>query len=260
MMTGLRAGALRVLGAVALVIAGCGSGSASKPPLTVSAAASLKSAFTSYSQRFNRASVHLSFGGSDLLAAQIRQGFRPDVFAAANTSLPEQLYKQRLVLRPVVFAANQLVLAVPTSSSKIRSLSDVQKPGVKLAIGSPTVPIGIYTRTVLARLGDPGRARVLANVRSAEPDVTGLVGKLTQGAVDGGFTYITDVRAAGGKLRAIPLARALRPVVSYAIAAVHGSTHLAQARAFIAGLLSRKGRAALLRAGFLSPGTAVRRS
>jgi molybdate transport system substrate-binding protein len=260
MVARLRARALRVLGAVALVVGGCGSGSASKPPLTVSAAASLKFAFTSYSQQFDGASVHLSFGGSDVLAAQIRQGFRPDVFAAANASLPEQLYKQRLVLRPVVFATNQLVLAVPASSSQITSLSDVEKPGVKLAIGSPTVPIGIYTRKVLARLGDPGRGRVLANVRSEEPDVTGIVGKLTQGALDGGFTYITDVRAARGQLRAIPLASDLRPVVSYAVAAVHGSTHLPQARAFITGLLSGRGRAALLGAGFLPPGASGGRS
>jgi molybdate transport system substrate-binding protein len=248
-----RTGQLRLLGAVALAVAGCGGGSGSKPPLTVSAAASLKSAFTSYSEQFDRASVHLSFGGSDVLAAQIRQGIRPDVFAAANTSLPEQLYKQRLVFRPIVFVANQLVLAVPAASNKITKLSDVEKPGVRLAIGSPTVPIGTYTRKVLARLGPPERARVLANVRSEEPDVAGVVGKLTQGAVDAGFTYITDVRASGGMLRAVPLGRGLRPVVAYGIAAVHGTTHLGQARAFITGLLSGSGRAALLKAGFLSP-------
>ena len=248
----VRTRALVLLSAVALGVTGCGGGSTSKPSLTVSAAASLKSAFTSYGRQFSGASVHLSFGGSDVLAAQIRQGFRPDVFAAANTSIPEQLYKQGLLLRPVVFAANQLVVAVPASSRKVTSVGDLEKPGVTVAIGSPTVPIGTYTRNVLARLGAPARARVLANVRSQEPDVTGIVGKVAQGAVDAGFTYITDVRASGGALRAIALPRRLRPVASYGVAVVHGSTHLAEARAFIAGLLSGSGRAALLKAGFLT--------
>ena len=34
---------------------------------------------------------------------------------------------------------------------------------------------------------------ILANVRSEEPDVAGIIGKLTQGAVDAGFVYVTDV-------------------------------------------------------------------
>ena len=37
--------------------------------------------------------------------------------------------------------------------------------------------------------------------------MAGVVGKLSQGAVDAGFVYITDVKAAGGKLTAIELPR-----------------------------------------------------
>ena len=71
---------------------------------------------------------------------------------------------------------------------------------MKLAIGSESVPIGSYTREVLSRLpGDEGE-RILANVRSNEPDVKGIVGKLTQGAADAGFVYVTDVNAAGDSL------------------------------------------------------------
>ena len=39
------------------------------------------------------------------------------------------------------------------------------------------------------------REAILANVRSNEPDVAGVVGKVAQGAVDAGFVYVTDVRA-----------------------------------------------------------------
>src|SRR3954451_16501445 len=111
---------LLVLLAGLSLLAGCGSSDdtpAAKPQLTVSAAASLKNAFTAYGQAFDAADVRASFAGSDELAAQIRQGVKPDVFASANTKLPNELYKEGLVEKPVVFAANELVLAVPADSA-----------------------------------------------------------------------------------------------------------------------------------------------
>ena len=95
-------------------LAGCGRRIRARdtPDLTVSAAASLKTAITDYG-RFDAATVRASFAGSDELAAQIRQGVQPDVFASANTKLPDELYTEGLVEKPVVFAANELVLAVP---------------------------------------------------------------------------------------------------------------------------------------------------
>jgi molybdate transport system substrate-binding protein len=240
--------------AATAVASGCGSsGNSERPDLTVSAAASLKRAFTAYGQDFTPARVRLSFAGSDALAAQIQQGVRPDVYAAANTTLPAKLHARGLVDPPVVFAANRLVLAVPAGSNSVHSLADLRRPGVKLVIGSPTVPVGIYTRKVLSRLPAAQSRAILANVRSNEPDVEGIVAKLVAGAGDAGFVYITDVDGAGGKLRAIELPAAIRPRVAYGAAVVRGAPHPAQARAFIAGLLSGDGRQQLLRAGFEAP-------
>ena len=219
---------------LALTLAGCGSSGGGQ--LKVSAAASLQRAFSAYDPH-----ASYSFAGSDQLAAQIRAGARPDVYAAANTALPESLYRARVVGRPVVFARNRLVLA--TRSPRVRSLADAARRGVTVAMGAPTVPVGAYARRVLA--GTPFGKRILANVRSQEPDVAGVVGKLEQGAVDAGFVYATDARAAG--LRTVPLPHA---VVSYAVAVVRPG---AAAERFARGLLSGRGRQALLRAGFLPP-------
>jgi molybdate transport system substrate-binding protein len=255
---------LAALAAVAmLVTAGCGSSSsttssgasgaaaASAKPLTVSAAASLKAAFTAYGAQFPAANVRYSFAGSDVLAAQIEQGLKPDVFAAANTQLPDALYAKGLVSKPVVFAANRLVLAVP-AGSHIHSLAGAEAPGVAIAIGSPTVPIGIYTRKVLKRLG-PEAAKVQANVRSEEPDVSGIVGKLTEGAVQAGFVYITDVQATHGKLVAVALPASLQPTVAYGVAVVKGAGNPTAAQQFIQGLLNGSGHTQLMQAGFLPP-------
>jgi molybdate transport system substrate-binding protein len=135
----------------------------------------------------------------------------------------------------------------------VRGLSDLERPGLTLAIGSPSVPVGAYTRAVLSRLGRARSNRILANVRSEEPDVQGVVGKLTQGAVDAGFVYATDVRATGGRLVAIPLPATLHPQTAYAAAVVRGTGRAAAARRFVAGLRAGPGQRALRAAGFEPP-------
>jgi len=243
---------MRRLVVLCLALVACG-GSDPKPTLTVSAATSLKTAVTAYGQDFGDAKVRASFAGSDELAAQIRQGVKPDVFASANTTLPDALYKEGLVEKPRVFAANRLVLAVPASGAKVASLADLEKPGVTIAMGSATVPVGGYTRKVLAKLPAGESKAILANVRSNEPDVGGVVGKVAQGAVDAGFVYVTDVRGADGRLRAITLPEDLQPQVAYGVAVVKGAKHPEQAKAFVDGLISGDGRKRLDAAGFLPP-------
>jgi molybdate transport system substrate-binding protein len=237
------------------VLAGCGDddGSGSSKDLRVSAATSLKAAFTAFGADYDDATVRFSFAGSDQLAGQIRAGVRPDLFAAANAKLPRALFAEGLVEQPVAFARNRLVLAVPAKGAKVTGLDDLADRGVTLAIGGTDVPIGDYTRTVLGRLPAAQERAILTNVRSEEPDVGGIVGKIAQGAVDAGFVYATDVRAAGGRLRAIVLPASLEPEVVYEAAVVKGARSAAAARTFLAALRSPAGAEDLRRAGFLPP-------
>jgi len=253
----VRRPALACLIAFAAVIgAGCGaegSSDSSRPGLTVSAAASLTEAFDALRRDYPAAELRFSFAGSDELAAQIRRGVKPDVFAAANTKLPDALAGEGLVEQPVVFATNELVLAVPAEGAEVSSLEGLEQPGLKLAVGSESVPVGEYTREVLSRLGGTRSRAILANVRSEEPDVKGVVGKIAQGAVDGGFVYRSDVDATKGRLRAIDLPAKLRPQVSYGVAVVKGAKRPAEARAFVRSLVSGQGRRALRDAGLGPP-------
>jgi molybdate transport system substrate-binding protein len=236
-----------VLVAVALV--GCGGSENSEPRLVVSAASSMTEALTACSPEFKDAEVRLSFAGSDELAAQIRQGVRPDVYAAANSTLPGQLAQEGLLGTPTEFATNELVLAVPRDS-RIGSLDDLARSDAKIAIGSESVPIGAYTRSTLAKLPAGEERRILAKVRSEEPDVKGIVGKLTQGSVDAGFVYVTDVTAAGDELRAIRLPPEIGPRVTYAAAVVKGAQHPRLARAYLDTFFEGACANALRAAGF----------
>jgi molybdate transport system substrate-binding protein len=241
---------LAVAGAYLVGMVGCG-GDGGSDQVVVSAAASLDTAFNDYADAAG-IDAKMSFAGSDELAAQIRQGVKPDVYAAANISLPDQLHAEGLVGPPTVFATNTLVLAVP-KDSRIDSLDDLTRPGTTIAMGDPSVPVGSYTREVLGKLPASQRRAIYGNVRSEEPDVSSIAGKLTQGAVDAGFVYITDVRASDGELKAIPLPAELQPHVQYGAAVVTGANDPEAARSFIDGLLTGDGAAALREAGFKPP-------
>jgi molybdate transport system substrate-binding protein len=252
-----------LLALVVLAVTACGddddqgssapaASGADKPQLTVSAAASLKTAFENYGKQFDAADVKFSFAGSDELAAQIEQGVKPDVYAAANTKLPDELYEKGLVEQPVVFAGNELVLAVPADSD-IDSIDDLTEEGVTIAIGQEDVPVGSYTRTVLEKLPAEQSEAIMANVKTEEPDVAGITGKLTQGAVDAGFLYVSDVRATDGELKAVTLPEDLQPEVAYGTAVVKGAKEPEIAQQFIDGLLNGAGAEALKEAGFEPP-------
>jgi molybdate transport system substrate-binding protein len=253
----MRIVALVVAGA-ALALVACGddddgdataAGEGDKPRLVVSAAASMTEALEECGPEFEHATVRLQFAGSDELAAQIRQGVKPDVYAAANTTLPDELNEEGLLSKPVEFATNTFVLAVP-KESEIRSIDGLTGDDVKIAIGAEDVPIGSYTRETLAQLRAEQEQAILDNVRSNEPDVKGIVGKLTLGAADAGFVYVTDVNGTGGELEAIELPAELQPSVTYGAGVVDGAKQPEQAQTFVDQLVDGPCADALEEAGF----------
>jgi molybdate transport system substrate-binding protein len=248
--------ALAIAAAPALAGTGCGDdaqgGSGDRTRVVVSAASSMTEALEACVPEFEEAEdadVRLSVAGSDELAAQIRQGAPVDAYAAADTSLPEQLHADGLLSEPVEFATNEFVLAVP-AGSEIDSVEDAAEDGMKVVVGSESVPIGSYTREALGKLPAPQEDAILANVVSNEPDVKGIVGKLTQGAGDAGFVYVTDVKATGGALRAVDLPAALDPRVTYAAGVPRQADEPELGRSFVEGLRSGPCAVALEDAGF----------
>ena len=212
--------------------------------ITVYAAASLTDVFP----RIDSGPKY-SFGASSTLATQITQGAPADVFASANTTIPDQLFAKKLVLKPVVFTRNRLVLAVPSSNpAGIHSVYDLKKQGVKLVIAAATVPVGSYTLQVLKQMG---LTSVLANVVSRESDVRSVLAKVALGEADAGFVYSTDAKTVPGKVNVIKIPAWAQPKVTYAMAVVSSSTHKTAAKKFIAEVLGKAGQKKLLAAGFL---------
>jgi molybdate transport system substrate-binding protein len=232
------------LGTLVLALAACGGDEDVEEPLTVFAAASLTEVLQDLvAARFN-------FAGSDELARQIREGAEADVYAAASLRYADELHEEGLVEEPRVFATNTLALIVPLANpAGIETLADVARPGTQLVIGARGVPVGDYTRALLA---DAGRTDVLERVVSEEEDVKGVVGKVALGEADAGFVYVTDAGAAEG-VETVALPEADRLRIEYPVAVVTGSDQPDAARRFVELLLSEEARRLLLEAGFGLP-------
>jgi molybdate transport system substrate-binding protein len=243
---------LRVAAAMVLVLLGVGA--AAGAPERTAADRPIVLAAESLTEVLPRIEPdgRYSFAGSNQLAQQIRLGAPFDVFLSASPAYTQGLLGEGLVRKPIAFAANSLVIIVPRSNpQRIRSVYDLAKrPKLRLVAAGPKVPIGLYTREVLKRLG---LLRVLRKAVSLEPDVKGIVGKVALGVADAGFVYRTDVRPVANKVKAVSLLPKSQPTVRYEAAIATEPESPEGAQAFMIALLAPDGRRELRAAGFGLP-------
>ena len=254
MRPGIRAAAVLVAGALATGLAGCGApAGGAGTTLTVFAAASLKAPFTALAEEFEAAhpgtTVALSFAGSSDLATQISQGAPADVFASADAKNMAKLSDASLVEgTPRDFATNVLTIAVPPANpASITSFADLARPGAKVVICASQVPCGAATKTLEQETG------VALKPVSEESSVTDVLGKVVSAEADAGLVYVTDAKAAGDKVKAIPFPESAQAVNTYPIAAVRTSRNKDLAAAFIAEVTGPEGKKVLRGAGFGTP-------
>jgi molybdate transport system substrate-binding protein len=217
----------------------------SQAQITVYAAASLTDVFPKID-----GAPKYAFGGSNTLAAQIQQGAPADVFASANMNLPNQLHAKGLCSKPVVLTRNTLVIVVPKANPRgIKSVYDLAKPGIKLDVAGPGVPVGSYTLQILKNMNLS--ASVTKNVVSQETDVREVLAKVALGEADAGFVYSTDAKTVPGRVTMIKVPAWAQPKVQYGVCVVTASGNKADGQAFIAKVVGKPGQAKLIAAGFL---------
>lgn len=238
---------------VPVAVTACNGGEPSASPTAqpaprVFAAASLREVFP----RIDGAPAY-NFAGSNQLQLQIERGAPADVFASASPTEAQALFRAGRCSRPVTFATNVLVLLVPNANpGHVRSVDSLRSDRRRLAIGAAGVPIGAYTRRILARLHLSSILRT--NTVSNEANVSGIVSKVALGSADAGFAYVTDGRVAADRVNSIRLPRDAQPPIRYEICAVkRPGADTAAASAFIERVTTSRGRSVLARAGFGVP-------
>ena len=144
-----------------------------------------------------------------------------------------------------------------TSSCSWKTWKELTKPGIKLVVAAPTVPVGSYTQKVLENLdatyGANYAEEVQTNVVSRETDVESVLTKVKLGEADAGFVYITDAKASPGEVKAITLPADAQATATYPIAVVKASKSDSTAQQFIDFVLGPQAQALLRKAGFGPP-------
>jgi molybdate transport system substrate-binding protein len=241
--------------AAGLALAGCsGAGSgASGPermPVTVLAAASLKTVFTKLEPQFEAANpgadLQFSFGGSSELAQQIVNGAPADVFASANEAQMKVIQDAgKAAGTPQPFVTNVLTIVVPPGNPKnIQSFADLAKPGVTEVVCAPQVPCGAATTKI------EKATNITLSPASEEQDVLSVLSKVEAKVADAGLVYVTDARTAAGKVQEINFPEAGKAVNTYPIAAINNAPHAQLAQAFVAFVLGPDARQQFAEAGF----------
>ncbi len=216
------------------------------------AAASLTEAFTTLSRQFEAAhpgvKVKLNFGASSALAQQILAGAPADVFASASPTNLKQVIAGKAASTSTNFAKNVLEIAVPPSNpGGVTSINDLAKRSVKVALCQPQVPCGATAAKVFMN------AHLTVTPVTLEADVKSTLTKVELDEVDAGLVYVTDVRAAGGKVHGITIPAAVNASTEYPIATLTKAPNAAAAQAFVDFVLSEAGAGVLTADGFARP-------
>ncbi len=269
----MRRFALTMAALAAIAVAGCssgsssstasGSGSSSSPPassspaaatgtITVFAASSLKESFTQLGKQFEAAhpgdTVNFSFGASSTLATQITSGAPADVFASASTKNMDQVVTAGDASGPQNFAKNIMEVAIPPSNpGHVTSVTDLAKSPVKVALCQPAVPCGVVAAKVFKNAG------ITVKPVTLQPDVKSVLTQVELGNVDAGVVYVTDVMAAGAKVKGVTIPAGDEASTVYPIATISNSKYQSIAQAFVAYVLSSAGQQVLTAAGFEKP-------
>ena len=238
---------------LAVTAAGCGGSSRSASggdTLTVFAAASLTEPFTELGKEFEAAhpGVHVvfSFAASSDLAAQVGQGAPADVLATASTATMQQVGSSAEDI--LDFASNRMEIAVPAKNpAQVRSLADLARKDVKVALCQAQVPCGTVAATVLKN------AHLHLTPATEEVDVRSVLTKVELGEVDAGIVYVSDVHTAPETVTGIPIPVAVNAVTTYPISVLGTTQHQQLADAFVALITGSDGRSALSDAGFAAP-------
>jgi molybdate transport system substrate-binding protein len=228
----------RFFGSVLLLAVAFTTIAACAAPIVVFAAASLTDCLKEISSKYSRQTgeqVVFSFGASSVLARQIQEGAPADVFMSADEAKMDSLEKRGLILAGTRKSrlSNLLVIIVGADSSMtIRSPYDLTNSAIRrVALADPkAVPAGIYAKEYFEKLGL--WPRIEPKVVPAE-NVRGALAAVESGNVEAGVVYKTDA-AISTKVKVAYLVPANDgPAISYPMAVIKDSKHLAAAEKFV---------------------------
>ena len=229
----------------------------------VFAAASLKGVSgklgTAYAAMYPPHTAVFNLDGTQNLKIQVENGAYADVFISASNAYTNTLKSEGYFINETVkpLTTNYVIVILPASNpGNIKTIADLAKPGVKIAIGDKSVPVGTATNAVLANLakstyGQDWNKSVFSNVVTYETTEPGVATKVSLGEVDAGFVYESTYTAAPkGTLTAIVIPKADNYLQTYTIGVMKQTKNSGAAMQFEDFMLSAAGQQILKDYGF----------
>lgn len=195
--------------------------------------------------------VRLVLGASDELAEQILAGAAADLFVTADPAQLGRLAAAEVVLADTVtpVAADSLACIGPDGLEGVRRPADLLGPRVRrVAVASPTCPLGGYTRAWLEALGICDAVLERAVLVDHSRAVAAAV---RAGLADAGLAY-ASAAARASDCRVLFRAGDLPAPVGYAGAVVRHARQPEEARRFLAFLASAQAASRFRACGFLA--------
>ena len=203
--------------------------------------------------------VVFNLDGTQALRTQVKNGAYADVFISASNAYTTELtnggYFVNSTVKPLT-SNYVIVILPPKNPGNIQTLSDLAKPGLKIAMEDKTVPAGTATIAVLANLAKSTytpawNVSVFKNVVTYETSEPGVATKVGLGEVDAGFVYESTYTAAPkDTYLAITIPKKDNYLQTYTLGILKGSTNKGAASDFENFMLSSIGQQDLKDYGF----------
>lgn len=241
----------RILLMVVLLV---GSGSLRGAEILVFAAASLTDALKEVGASYEKGSVdkvHFNFAASSILARQIQEGARADLFLSADEEKMDALEKNGL-LKPGTrksLLSNSLVIVVARTGGFSLSTPEDLKKAKRIALAEPTtVPAGIYARKYFEQIGlwKDIHDRVVPT-----ENVRGALAAVESGNVDAAVVYKTDAAMSQKARIAFEVPSEAAPKISYPVALLQEGKAGAEAERFLKHLQNDDSARIFKRFGFV---------
>ncbi|MGH3239157.1 MAG: molybdate ABC transporter substrate-binding protein [Spirillospora sp.] len=232
--------------------AGCG-GSSGPTTLTVLTTSSLTEVADelgrAYAQENPGIRLRFEFGASPELSDRLSDHDPGDVLMTADQADMDEA-DEYLADQPRVVGHTSLTIAVrPGNPRRIRGLDDLTRRGLRVAVGAGTVPVGRYTRQVLAKAG------LTVRWTSEEISARAVLDRVRSGDADAGIVYVTDLRSAGVAASSVPIPADVNVTAAFPAAPVRDGDHEEDASAFVSWLTTPAAQKLFNKYGFATAPT-----
>lgn len=143
------------------------------------------------------------YNGCGILVAQIKAGQEPDAYLTCDVTFMNQVKASFQDIDTI--SATKIVIATTKGNAKnIRSLDDLQKPGLKVGVCNPKQSaLGTLTKRMLQDMGL--WEGIFKNVVSQTPTADLLVNQLRVGGLDAVIVYQANTAQVTDKIDVIPI-------------------------------------------------------